>query len=77
VGEDRPRFYPLFDAALLISENNKDDLGIYMYRYIRLASKNLGKRISYTEKIYILWLIILEKNLTSLFDGKKNLSSRV
>ena len=31
-GEERPRFYFPFDAALLIPDNNKDDLVIYMYR---------------------------------------------
>ena len=36
-GEERPRFYFPFVAALLIPENNKDDLVIYMYRYIRVV----------------------------------------
>ena len=33
--------------------------------------KNLGKRISYTEKIYISWLIILEKKSYIAFFREK------
>ena len=34
---ERPRFYPPLDAALLIRENNKDDLVLYMYGYTRVV----------------------------------------
>ena len=35
-GYNQDSYLP-FDAALLIPENNKDDLVIYMYRYIRVV----------------------------------------
>lgn len=54
-------FIPPFSLSLLF----------VVWRFGRAARKNLGKRISYTEKIYISWLIILEKKSYIAFCREK------
>ena len=57
----------------MISEKNILQSG---FEGENLTRKYLGEMISYNEKIYISWLILLEKNLTALYVGRKNSTTR-